>query len=74
MNIILHFFYKLFRIVKVKTYVVFPDKTKREIRIKHIPDVIFFKKEGEYYNVTKVVSEIVNDILIYNWLNLEEIK
>lgn len=74
MNIILHFFCKLFKIVRVKTYVVFPDKTKREVKIKYIPNIIFFKKEEKYYNVIKVVSEIVSDTLIYNWVDLEQIK
>lgn len=74
MNIILHFFCKLFKIVRVKTYVVFPDKTKREVKMKYIPNIIFFKKEEKYYNVIKVVSEIVSDTLIYNWVDLEQIK
>lgn len=68
-----YIFCKIFKILRVKNYIIYPDRTFKEINIKNIPDVLYFKKEGKYFNVIKVSSEIVNDTLVYNWINIEEI-
>lgn len=68
---ILYFFCKLFKIIRVKTYIVLPDKSFKQIsNIKNTPNIIIFN--DKYYNITKEVTEIVNDTLIHNWINLEE--
>jgi hypothetical protein len=71
---ITYFFCKLFKIIRVKNYIVFPDKTFKEIKIKNIPDVILFKSNNDCYNVVKIVTEIVNDTLNYNWIDVEKIN
>jgi hypothetical protein len=68
-----YFFCKLFKIVRAKQYIVLPDKTFKEIKIKNIHNVIYFRKENKYYSIIKVVDEIVNTTIIYTWIYVEEI-
>jgi len=68
-----YFFCKLFKIIRVKNYIVLPDKTFKEINFKNNANVIYFRKDNKYYNIIKIVSEIVNSTMIYNWIYVEEI-
>lgn len=68
-----YFFCKLFRIVRVKYYMVLPDKTFKELNIKNMPNVIYFRKENKYYNIIKVIDEVANATMIYSWVYVEEI-
>lgn len=67
----LYFFCKLFKILRVKNYIAFSDGTFKRIYIKNVPNVIFYKKENKHYNVIKVVTEVINDTMIYNWISVE---
>ena len=72
-----YFFCKLFGIIRVKNFMVIPGEDKKvEIQIKNIPNILLIRDNDNerYYNIIKVVSEIVNDTLIYNWLYVEELK
>lgn len=66
-----YFFCKLFKVLRVKNYIAFSDGTFKRIYIKTIPDIIFYKKENKHYHVVKVVTEIINDTMIYNWISVE---
>jgi len=67
-----YFFCKLFNIVRERKFIVFSDYSYKEIHINNIYDIIYLKSEKKYYNVIKVASEIINDTMVYNWINVEE--
>ena len=69
-NLLLYFFYKIFRLNKVRTYLVFPDKTFKRVYFKNTPTAII--DNNEYYYVDSNIYEIVSDILINNWINLKK--
>jgi len=52
---------------------VLPDKTFKELNIKNMPNVIYFRKENKYYNIIKVIDEVANATMIYSWVYVEEI-
>lgn len=72
MNILRYFFCKIFNIVRSKTYLVYPDKSIKEVKLNYIPNIISIKDENKNYLVTNVLTEIVNETLVYNWIKLEE--
>lgn len=67
-----YIFCKLFGIIRVKNFLVFEDKTFKCIHIKTVPNIIFLKKENEYYSVNNVIGEIINDTLVHNWIYVEK--
>lgn len=69
---ILYYICKILKLTRVKTYIVFPDKTFKRCNFRILPNVVFIKSENKYYRITNVVSEIINDTLIYVWVNMED--
>lgn len=72
-NFFLHLFCRIFNIVRVKTFIVFPDKSFIKVKLSYIPDYFYFKDKDVNYVVTKNVVEIINETLQYRWVNLEKI-
>ncbi len=69
-----YLFCKLFNITREKYFLILPNKEFKEIKLNHVYDVIYLKNENKYYNVVKVTTEVINDTLVYNWINIEENK
>lgn len=71
---ILHFFCKIFRIVRIRTFMIIPGSNEYVmIMVKNMPNAILLRRENKLYNVIRVTSEIVDETLIYNWINVEEV-
>lgn len=69
-----YLFCKLFNITREKYFLILPNKEFKEVKLNHVYDVIYLKNENKYYNVVKVTTEVINDTLVYNWINIEENK
>lgn len=67
---------KIFGIVRVKHFLIIKGlNSPIEVRIKTIPDSFIIRNElyshQNVFNVVKTTSEIINETLIYNWINVE---
>lgn len=67
-----YFFCKIFKIVRIKSYIVFEDGTFKQFNLKFIPDIITYKETGKMYVVDRVLTEVINSTLTYNWIKVEE--
>lgn len=66
-----YLFCKLFNITREKYFLILPNKEFKEVKLNHVYDVIYLKNENKCYNVVKVTTEVINDTLVYNWINIE---
>jgi hypothetical protein len=69
---IMYFICKFLKLTRVRTYLVLPDKTFKRYNFRIMPNIVFFKSEKKYYRITNIVSEIINETLIYVWVNTED--
>lgn len=47
---------------------------KIEVKIKAIPDMLYYKKREKIYKVNKVIAQPINKTLVYYWLHIEKLK
>lgn len=47
---------------------------KIEVKIKTIPDMLYYKKREKIYKVNKVIAQPINKTLVYYWLHIEKLK
>lgn len=69
-DVFLYFFCYSLGILRVKTFIVLPNKEYKQVKLKIITNIIII--DGETYKVNNSVAQIVNKTLMYYWINLEE--
>lgn len=69
---ITYIFCKLFHITRVKTFITYPDGKYSRVYLKTIPNILYMKSADKYFIVDKVLTEVINETLVYNWIKLEE--
>lgn len=63
----------IFGIIRSKTFLVMGGH-KIEVKIKAIPDMLYYKKREKIYKVNKVIAQPINKTLVYYWLHIEKLK
>lgn len=67
-----YIFCLIFGIIRSRTFLVVGNH-KIEVKIKNIPDILYYKNKEKIYKVNKVIAQPINKTLVYYWLHVEKL-